>query len=73
MIEKDLRGILMERLLNNLLSGAASIMMLLPASPVLQVRAVTDGRTDRDALQNDVNRIGGDFNKVIDVEVHDKE
>jgi hypothetical protein len=55
----------MGRILNNLLSGAASVLLLIPTGAAPQVRPVTEGRSDRDALRGDMVRIRGDFDKAL--------
>lgn len=54
----------MGRLLNNLLEGAASVLVLIPSGPPPQIRSAADDRSDREALMGDMERIRGDFDNA---------
>lgn len=55
----------MNRIARNLLSGAAGILVLVPAQPVAFVVPVNGDKTDAEKLHGDAIRIAGYFNSAV--------
>lgn len=62
----------MNEYMKHLIGGGASLLALFPVTQLPQIQTANEARSDLEALNGDMARIGGDFNRSVAKVMHVK-